>query len=302
MAFAVDTNLLVYPTSRRLLHGVALECQEQLVILPEVEKELMERDNLLDAEVSRWGRRNGTPFRKLKETEQVALRKSLNKAINIWWNEFKKNPIIEVPQWTERDVIDSSHIAESIPSHVFNEKKPTNLGAGDRLIVSQAIHCDVELIGSNNLRTIDHLGLNRWLIDHGWNRKLIHNASDALEALEHTHQKDVYEWIIAHGMKNVYEDEQMSRDEFSKTLKVLASAGFRESFKNTTSVANDETFRTIIFNVRNQFDDDPKFIERVRDVIIRDRENREKALKSELRLSELVNQHVMLHEQDGNYR
>jgi len=112
----------------------------------------------------------------------------------------------------------------------------------------------------------------------------------------------VYEWIIAHGMKNVYEDEQMSRDEFSKTLKVLADAGFRESFKNTTSVANDETFRTIIFNVRNQFDDDPKFIARVRDVIIRDRENREKALKSELRLSELVNQHVMLHEQDGNYR
>ena len=37
--FAVDANLLLHPTPRRLLHGLALETGNSLLILPEVHKE-----------------------------------------------------------------------------------------------------------------------------------------------------------------------------------------------------------------------------------------------------------------------
>lgn len=56
--FAVDTNLLAYPTSRRLLHGIALETGQRIFILPEVDKELSEGRNLAQAEVERLSRRD----------------------------------------------------------------------------------------------------------------------------------------------------------------------------------------------------------------------------------------------------
>lgn len=282
--FAVDTNLLIYPTSRRLLHGIALETGSEIALLPEVVKEVIERRHLADAEMSRWERRRATRLRSLPVLQRDAIEEAISRAALEWWADISNRPPFRILKTDRSGNRHMRDIAGSIPATVFAEPRQRDELAGDPMVVAQAIYFDVDLLSSNNLNTMAREELNSWLVKKGWNRPLIHSASDTIKALAGGNIDIAYTWIMAHGMKQMFDTEELNRDEFRKTLAILGDAGFREKNKKT------DTFNTIVFDVRRLFECDDRFHEKLIQCAKAHAQSRSAAIESELLLNRKVNE------------
>ena len=89
---------------------------------------------------------------------------------------------------------------------------------------------------------------------------------------------------MAHGMKQMFDTEELNRDEFRKTLAILGDAGFREKNKKT------DTFNTIVFDVRRLFECDDHFHEKLIQCAKAHAQSRSAAIESELLLNRKVNE------------
>lgn len=290
--FAVDTNLLAYPTSRRLLHGIALETGQRIFLLPEVYKELSDGRILAQAEVERFARRDPHLLRSMKGSIERVLQTPATE-----WLEHdaqsEDTPFVRI--WAnETDRAEIAQVARGLPRHVFSGLQVNNRGVGgDPTIVAEGIYFDVDILSSNNLNTIDHEGLNDWLSETtGRNVPLIYRPSTTIEALCRDDMEQAYRWLMSHGMNRVYSHEDDNRAEFAKTLRVLESGGFRRKFKRRGS---NDAFMTIVYRIEQLFLVDRQFSERLE--AARASPHRQRAIDLELKLNALVNRAVQCHMQ-----
>lgn len=287
--FAVDTNLLAYPTSRRLLHGVALETGKRIVLLPEVYKELADGRNLAQAEAERFARRDSARFNELSASIESILQTP-----SLQWIEDdlqdEETPFVRVDA-SEADRGRIAEIARGLPKHVFSGLQVSNRGlAGDPTIVAEALFFDVDFLSSNNLNTIDHEALNRWLSETtGRNQPMIYRPSTTIEALCENDLELAYRWFMSHGMNRVHahEHEGRNRAEFVKTLRVLESGGFRRKYKRRQP---SDAFLTIVHRVEQLFLADRHFPARLQAALASP--YRPRAINLELKLNERVNRAI----------
>ena len=283
--FAVDTNLLLFPTTRRLLHGIALETNREVFILPQVDLELR-RHNLIEAELARWKRRRGEP--PPSQTTEEALEKAIEQQTLLWYTEdlvagHTPFRVLSDPN----SEMNWRRIADSIPDDVFKTRPSRDRLQGDALVLAQAIHFNVELLSSNNLETIEHDKFNGWLIEKGWNRPLIHTASETIEALAQGDVRLAYTWFMVHSTNRIHERELDNRKEFSRALRILERSGFRGV--DGRRPPESDTFRTIVYRIQRLFEQDQQFERRFRQALHAHQSQRQTAVSLELRLNDRVN-------------
>jgi len=288
--FAVDTNLLAYPTSRRLLHGVALETGRRIVLLPEVYKELADNRNLAQAEVERLARRDSALFMDLSASIEDILQMPA-----LRWLEHdlqdEATPFVRVDAG-EADRGQIAQIARGLPKQVFSGLQASNRGLdGYPTIVAEAMFFDIDILSSNNLNTIDHEALNRWLSEMtGRNQPLIYRPSTTIEALCENELEQAYRWFMAHGMNKVHAHDDDNRAEFAKTLRVLESGGFRRKY---TRRHPSDAFMTIVHRIEQLFLADRHFASRLQAALASP--HRPHAINLELKLNERVNNALRQH-------
>jgi len=93
--FALDTNLFMFPGPRRLLSGIAHVTGQPIGVLPQVERELIDNQNLAKAEAHRWAgksKRQGNPVQKTKQ----AYRSLVHPTVKQWfYQHLLQQPIFE---------------------------------------------------------------------------------------------------------------------------------------------------------------------------------------------------------------
>lgn len=288
--FAIDTNLFIFPAARRLLHGIALETGKKIFLLPEVEREITERRRICTAEVVRWRRRRkmlGTPIL-AEQAEAIAA--AIEAASLDWYAQelMRPNAVFRRVELTDGQAQNVERIAQSLPKEFFKGLVEGEPLEGDPLIVAQAIFCRVDLLSTNNLNTIHHEQLNTWLRSKGgWNHDLIHTPSQTVQEICGDDIQRVYQYFIAHGTNRVSEQEPENRTEFVRALNVLSSAGFGDWDENAQE---SDAFKSIVYRVDAEFRYDRHFQDRFQDSVASS--HRPAAIKSEIRLNELVNQAV----------
>ncbi len=165
MTFAVDTNVLAFPTQRRLVFGVALALNTPIVLLPEVERELTSR-TLVVAEKVRIKRIAKIDIDDLPPGVRSTLRQKLKDQTNRWWQDIPEG-LIQRITFDARQDAKVEAFCESFPKKVFTTGIDRDPFAGDPRIAAQAIVANVMLLGTNNLKTIDHQKINEHLRGHG---------------------------------------------------------------------------------------------------------------------------------------
>ena len=286
--FAIDSNLFVFPATRRLLHGIALETGKNIFLLPEVHREIAKRKRICSAEVFRWRRRQrwqkldaGGPVEKMERVIDAIGKASLD-----WYEEelSRPNGVFGRVQTTDREARDVARIGEALPKRIFKgfvEGKPLE---GDPLIVAQAIFCKIDLLSTNNLNTIDHDQLNAWLRSRGdWIHDLIHTPSHAVQEICQDDIQRVYQHFIAHGTLRVSAKEQENRTEFVRALNALSRAGFGDG---DDGAHESDAFMGVVYRVDAEFRFDRHFAARFQEAIASP--HREPAIESERRLNNLV--------------
>ncbi len=294
MSFALDTNLFRNPTPRRFLHGIAVETGETIIVLPEVKKELLKEDgHLASAEYDRYERRVAQPLEKERVIDCLLA------AVREWYAHLimHANHIEEYP--SSRPANEAvSKILRSFPPELFKQDVTSYEQDGDPKIVAQAIHFNVELLGSNNLRTISHRKLNMWLQKtKGWNNDLISTPSETINRLAQEDTQTVYRWIMAHAMNRVSNDVRDNRKEYKKALNILQAAGFREEEvqegEQEKNAQPNDVFQTIVFEVNNFFQKDRHFQEVLRETLLESKEHIEHVLEFEFALNKTVNEAIL---------
>ncbi len=287
--FALDTNLLRNPTPRRFLHGIALETERRVVVLPEVRNELIgDHHQLAIAEFERWERRA-----RRQGVSSSSLKKRILDTVRPATIDWYKNTLLHPTSVFDEALLDDAgmtqvnNIIKGFPPEVFMEDTTVFTDSGDPVIVAQAIQLGIELLGSNNLSTISHEKLNAWLARKGMNRPLIYTPSETVNELADQNIETLYQWVMAHAMNHIHEDESDNKKEFRRALDVLAASGFRGTNKRKRE--SDPSFKTIVFEVNNYFKKDHNFTKVLRETLIGKRQMREKALSLELELNNQIN-------------
>ncbi len=224
---AVDSNLLRYPTTRRLLHGIALETDTPLYILPEVHRELIDRAGLVRSELGRLKRRMAKQGR---AADEFVFRPAIRDAVATWYEDL------------QRERTD-----------------------GDPIIVAQAIHYGIPLLSSNNLKTIDHAQCNEWIRHKGFNGPAVSTPSETIALLSNRDTEVAYHWLLTHATNQVFENEPENRREFARALAVLNDGGFKET--DTQKPVGSDAFKTITFRVRQLFERDGRFMSRLQSAV-----------------------------------
>ncbi len=224
---AVDSNLLRYPTTRRLLHGIALETDTPLYILPEVHRELIDRAGLVRSELGRLKRRMAKQGR---AADEFVFRPAIRDAVATWYEDL------------QRERTD-----------------------GDPIVIAQAIHYRIPLLSSNNLKTIDHAQCNEWIRHKGFNGPAVSTPSETIALLSNRDTEVAYHWLLTHATNQVFENEPENRREFARALAVLNDGGFKET--DTQKPVGSDAFKTITFRVRQLFERDGRFMSRLQSAV-----------------------------------
>ena len=284
--FAIDTNLFLFPTARRLLHGIALETGMNIYIVPEVDHEILGRENLRRTELRRWTQRQ----KRLGESHAagVDIRSAIGEAASAWYESLFTCPesVFVRLEMSDSEEQIAHEVTEAMPKKIFRGFVRNEELRGDPLVIAQALVLNVDLLGTENLNTIDHDALNAWVRERtGRNHDLLHTASETALALCQDDVARAYKYCLTHGTWRISENEDENRSEFIRTLNVLTSAGFGQRRRDKT-----DTFRNLVYKVEGEFLFDTEFPSNFREAL--DSSHRELPMRVERELNTLVNQSV----------
>ncbi len=280
--FALDTNLLVYPTARQFLSGVALELGEVIAILPEVYREITDGGHLALAEAHRFNRRMRIRGADLSDEEKNEALKILQAPVRAWIDSVLLNspPFISIP--SDENVKQGTRtIVDTMPTEAFSGTIHRDTPAGDRQIVAEAVYFGIDILGSNNLDTVDHQELNTWAKKRGWNRDLIQTPSQLVLALASDNIATAYQWAMAFGMHKISSRPLQNQQEFSKTLNVLSRAGFQEN--------RLDAFERLVFKLKAHMRNDKSFEPSLKAALEQMKSSRRKVIELEITLNDHVN-------------
>ena len=269
--FAVDANWLLHPTPRRLLHGLALETGNSLLILPEVHKEVSR--NIANSDLGKWLRREGqSASPHIRERTTNLIREGLE----AWYTgeiERRETAFVSVSRNGPDEAGKIRDIIQEMPQDAFR-KTVLNDIAGEPTIVAEAILYDVELLSSNNLESIAHEVVNTWLrTEKGWNRGLLFEPSETMRELVRDNAKTAYLWFMSHTLNGVRDSEAENHLMFRNALQAIKRSGF---VGQTAS-----GFRTIVWQIERYYERDQRFQENLEEAL--SSAHHKVSLESELR-------------------
>jgi len=229
VTFAVDTNLLMFPATRRLLSGIAYATNETIGILPQVNRELIGNKNLAKAEGYRWKRKLKSEGMVSVKTE-AAYGTMVQETVKRWFDEhLTKQSIFEILEIAESCRDEIEQIADSLPSNAFHGASTE----GDQMLIAEAVYLNIPLLGSRDTNTMTHSEVNRWARQRGYNRDLIYSPSELVDELSHQQIEDVYQWAIAFNSNRTDLHSVQNEEAFMRTLAHIGRAGFGEKLEKT---------------------------------------------------------------------
>lgn len=161
-----DTNLLRNTTPREFFGSLQESMGQSLVVLPTVYREL---EVQIPNEINRIWKRRLTSMREYQSSNQqyhkilsVAVKASLAWLRNICSDNKSIIKLIDPENTYEADIPD---IADSIPDNCFKYFTDPQQADNDRRIVAETLLYNAHMIGSNNLRSMNHLTINKWALN-----------------------------------------------------------------------------------------------------------------------------------------
>ena len=226
--FAPDTNMLTHETSRRMLHGIALETGFGVAVLPEVQIEMRRR--LARLEENRWMQRLAADERYTDATKKRIVT-AAGRAASEWFESemvAQDNAYVQLSETYKQGWV-ARRLADTLPQHGV-VRKDTDTTQGDPLIVAQAVVHGVVLLSSNNLITIEHDVANEWAIrETSRTTQLIYSPDQTLEMLSQNTNSSLYMWTIAYGMRHQGVADSVYPREYMLGLQRLEGAGFHKT-------------------------------------------------------------------------
>ena len=225
MKVAPDTNLLAYGASRRLLHGMALDSQCTLVVLPEVAVESTRR---IAAYVEDMWVRQLMDRHDLPRDARVRIAGAAGAGAREWFENdlLAGGGCFEAAVETFDLAWEARKIAVNLPPGALRGSHPDR-AAGDPLIIGQALAFDVDLLSTNNFRTMHHPTLNDWAAGLGRDRPLLYTPDESVAQMQALAEHTPYEWSLAYGPWRIDEaDEDASRAAFEDSIGRIKGAGF----------------------------------------------------------------------------
>jgi len=277
--FALDTNLLMFPGTRRLFMGIAHDTNQQIAILPQVHRELFENFNFAKAEVRRWSKkiqRQGLVYK-----QSNAHRSAAQYGIREWLNErFYTDPHVTPLTMSEEDMVAAKDIAEALPNEAFSGVDTH----ADRQLIGEAIVLNIQLLGSKESSTIIHDELNRWAYHRGYNQKLIYSPSEIVMALCEDDMEIACQWVIAFNMNETDLSERDAAQEFVKTIETVGKMGFNEKL---------DPVRTLQSKLKVHLERHTNFYETYTLAMRYHRTSRNKVIENEYALIQNTNTHLL---------
>ena len=162
----VDTSELMRPTQRKL-HAAWQELQgRQVLATPSVARELAS----LAVDVPWMGRPSDAENRLRAGGSRLPKRRENELRQQAWWGEMwadGKSPYRIVTLTPEQEEL-AERIRTVIDPACFPNTDPEDIpDLGDASIVSESMALGAKLLLTSDLRSIDHIEVNRWTVEHG---------------------------------------------------------------------------------------------------------------------------------------
>ena len=162
----VDTTELMRPTQRKL-HAAWQELQgQQVLATPSVARELAP----LAVDVPWMGRPSDAENRLKAGGSRLPKRRQNELRQQAWWGEMwadGKSPYRIVTLTPEQAEL-AERIRTVIDPACFPNTDPEDIpDLGDAAVVSESMAVGAKLLLTSDLRSIDHIEVNRWTVEHG---------------------------------------------------------------------------------------------------------------------------------------
>ena len=247
---APDTNLLAYETSRRMLHGIALETGYAIAVLPEV---FIETERRVVIIAQQGLRRRLAHDRRYDNATKQRIAAAAGAATKAWLEEqLDQGGVYVRLTETLHQTWRSLSIMDHIPPGIVKSNLRTS--PGDAMILAQAVAFDVTLLSTNNLNTIHHIDANKWAQQlTGSNRQLLYTPDEILDELSQDNENTLYAWTTAYGMRPPENDEAKCRDAYEAALNRVYGAGFESTSRRARwRYEHDATFMASLHSVRQR--------------------------------------------------
>ncbi len=176
----VDMSELMRPTQRKL-HAAWQELQDrQVLATPSVARELAP----LAVDVAWMGGPSDAENRLRAAGSSLPKRRQSELRLQAWWGRMwadGNSPYRIVALTPEQEEL-AERIRTVIDPACFPNTDPEDIpGLGDAAIVSESMALGAKLLLTSDLRSIDHIEVNRWTVDHGaeWGiraEEILHDA------------------------------------------------------------------------------------------------------------------------------
>ncbi|MDE0271937.1 MAG: hypothetical protein OXH92_18460 [Bryobacterales bacterium] len=227
MLLAPDTNLLLHPTPRTLLHAVAIEQGHEILVLPEVYDEVMRGIRLTQAEKAQdifKGLSNLGPDQQSEIAERMIA------SAQDWFTselDHEETAYRRTAQ-TWQQAANAARMVRALPSGIAAPMPEPP--SGDPLILAQALIHEATLLSTNNLNTIDHEQANAWARKVlGENRDFILSPDLTLQRLSGDSHQKVGAWVLSHVTRTHELPMRKRRGALWNTADALHGAGFIET-------------------------------------------------------------------------
>ena len=248
---APDTYLLAYETSRRMLHGIAVETGYAIAVLPEV---FIETERHIGRIAEQGLRQRLAQDSRYHDATKHRIADAAGAATKAWFEEQLDHQggvyvrLTETPHQAWR----SWRIMDNLPPGIV--KSNLRSSTGDALIIAQAVAFDVTLLSTNNLHTIHHANANEWAQQTTRrNRPLIFTPDEMLAMLSQGSDDTLYAWTSAYGMRPPNSDEEICRNEYEAALNRVYGAGFESTSKRARwCYEHDAAFMSSLHTARQR--------------------------------------------------
>ena len=231
MRLAPDTNLLSFPSTRTLLHAVALANDMEVIVLPEVMDETLRRLRAVEAD------RAASAFKgqsNLDEDRQQLIVERVIDAAQTWFmNEIhRSDTAYRAVENTWKLGSQAILLAKNLPKGIVPEAPP--VPEGDALILAQAVVHDATVLSTNNLRSIDHDLANEWARRvTGRTSDLVLSPDQTMERLSDGDWGRVARWVACYSARVGELPVGKRRGAIEASLRALEGGGFHETARRT---------------------------------------------------------------------